>query len=244
MSTLGKRILSSVFSFAVWAGVGSGVVALTDSPQTEQRRYQSLSEQDAKHLYYDNMEAVGLITGVSLGKDSEANQKRGRPQTTPPRRDRHSCDKEKRHDTTHGGFDVSGSSPATGWYWSATPGYEWSAWSQQFSEGGQGNFSRDDHSSVRLVRTETRDEGDDFASCDDGFDVYPYSGCAISIVFRSEQVGLNAAWAAAEAAGCTARAFAFPENPSVCVPFAMADTGAAFCNRRRRCDFKDKMAAV
>ena len=50
-----------------------------------------------------------------------------------------------------GGFNVCGSHPA-GWYWSASPSYEWGAWAQRFSDGYQGNFTKDVHSSVRCVR--------------------------------------------------------------------------------------------
>ena len=50
-----------------------------------------------------------------------------------------------------GGFNVTGSYPA-GWYWSASENYEWNAWAQRFSDGGQSNFSKDNRSSVRCVR--------------------------------------------------------------------------------------------
>jgi hypothetical protein len=53
-----------------------------------------------------------------------------------------------------GGFNVSGSNPA-GWYWFATPGDKWDAWCQRFSDGYQYPIIKNDHSSVRLVRTET-----------------------------------------------------------------------------------------
>jgi hypothetical protein len=54
-----------------------------------------------------------------------------------------------------GGFDVSGSL-RTGWYWSASPFNGWTAWGQDFSVGYQGSFTKDTHSSVRLVRNDAR----------------------------------------------------------------------------------------
>jgi hypothetical protein len=50
-----------------------------------------------------------------------------------------------------GTFNVTGSNPA-GWYWSATQYFTSNAWCQRFSDGNQGNVSKDDRSSVRFVR--------------------------------------------------------------------------------------------
>ena len=52
-----------------------------------------------------------------------------------------------------GGFDVSGSVPA-GWYWAATQINRWSAWDQRFEDGAQDSYNKDDHSSLRLVRSD------------------------------------------------------------------------------------------
>jgi len=50
-----------------------------------------------------------------------------------------------------GGFNVTGSPPA-GWYWSASPYYDWNAWGQQFSDGYQYINPKVNHSAVRCVR--------------------------------------------------------------------------------------------
>ncbi len=50
-----------------------------------------------------------------------------------------------------GGFNVTGSGPA-GWYWSASPNFEWGAWGQRFSDGCQYYTNKDGHSAVRCVR--------------------------------------------------------------------------------------------
>ena len=50
-----------------------------------------------------------------------------------------------------GGFNVTGSLPA-GWYWSASPNYDWDAWGQRFSDGFQFTYSKVNHSAVRCVR--------------------------------------------------------------------------------------------
>ena len=50
-----------------------------------------------------------------------------------------------------GGFNVTGSLPA-GWYWSASPNYDWDAWGQRFSDGFQYYHSKDNPSAVRCVR--------------------------------------------------------------------------------------------
>lgn len=50
-----------------------------------------------------------------------------------------------------GGFNVTASFPA-GWYWSASPGNEWGAWGQRFSDGAQLNYTKRGPSSVRPVR--------------------------------------------------------------------------------------------
>jgi hypothetical protein len=52
---------------------------------------------------------------------------------------------------TIGGFNVIGSNPA-GWYWSATPGYEWDAWCQRLSDGLQSSNLKANRLSVRCVR--------------------------------------------------------------------------------------------
>jgi hypothetical protein len=54
-----------------------------------------------------------------------------------------------------GGFDVSGSNP-DGWYWSAMPVYKRYAYGQRFSDGDQIANYKVNHSSVRLVRSDTR----------------------------------------------------------------------------------------
>jgi hypothetical protein len=50
-----------------------------------------------------------------------------------------------------GGFNVTGSDPAS-WYCSASPGSEWDAWDQRFSDGYQNNNYKGSHSAVRCVR--------------------------------------------------------------------------------------------
>ena len=50
-----------------------------------------------------------------------------------------------------GGFNVTGSLPA-GWYWSASPDYDWDAWGQRFSDGCQYYDGKGGHSAVRCVR--------------------------------------------------------------------------------------------
>ena len=50
-----------------------------------------------------------------------------------------------------GGFNVAGSNPA-GWYWSASPNFDWLAWGQRFSDGFQGLNRKVNHSAVRCVR--------------------------------------------------------------------------------------------
>ena len=50
-----------------------------------------------------------------------------------------------------GGFDTSGSHPA-GWYWSSSRyGIDY-AWAQSFSDGGQYDCSKLNHSALRYVR--------------------------------------------------------------------------------------------
>jgi hypothetical protein len=52
-----------------------------------------------------------------------------------------------------GGFNVSGYDiNPPNWHWSATPNDQWNAWGQRFSDGLQGYYDKDFHSSVRLVR--------------------------------------------------------------------------------------------
>lgn len=50
-----------------------------------------------------------------------------------------------------GGFNVSGSNPV-GWYWSATPHYNWGAWCQRFSDGLQYNYDKGHRLCARYVR--------------------------------------------------------------------------------------------
>jgi hypothetical protein len=50
-----------------------------------------------------------------------------------------------------GGFNVTGSNPA-GWYWSASPNFEWLAWCQRLSDGAQYLNFKDTHLCVRPVR--------------------------------------------------------------------------------------------
>ena len=62
-----KQFLASVFTVAVMAGLGGGLMAMLDSPDTEQRNYPSLSKQDARKAYNDSVAAFSVIgAGVAL----------------------------------------------------------------------------------------------------------------------------------------------------------------------------------
>jgi hypothetical protein len=53
-----------------------------------------------------------------------------------------------------GNFNETGSTPA-GWYWSSSRDDGSSAWTQRFSDGDRGSYSRYDQSSLRCVRGNT-----------------------------------------------------------------------------------------
>jgi hypothetical protein len=64
MSGIGKRLLTSAFRVALWAGIGAGIAAVTDSPQKEQRNLPSLSQQDARKDYHNRIELLALFGGA------------------------------------------------------------------------------------------------------------------------------------------------------------------------------------
>lgn len=68
MSGIGKQFLTSAFRVALWAGIGAGVMAVTDSPYKEQLSLPSLSQQDAGKNYHNKIDlAAGMMAGMELG---------------------------------------------------------------------------------------------------------------------------------------------------------------------------------
>jgi hypothetical protein len=62
-----KDLVTAAFKVAVWAGIGAGIVGLTDSPAKEQKRYPSLSAQDAGKKYHDDMRSVAeALAGIEM----------------------------------------------------------------------------------------------------------------------------------------------------------------------------------
>jgi hypothetical protein len=64
MSGIGKRLLTSAFRVAMWAGMGAGIMATFDSPPREKHLYPSLSQSDAAKSYHNNIGLVAAIYGV------------------------------------------------------------------------------------------------------------------------------------------------------------------------------------
>jgi hypothetical protein len=75
--SMGKTIAKAAFKMAVWAGIGAGIVAITDSPAREQQKYPSLSAQDARKEYHDTMRTFAtLAASLELSTLTLASSKR------------------------------------------------------------------------------------------------------------------------------------------------------------------------
>ena len=63
MSGIGKKILTSAFRIALWAGMGAGLMAMSDRPTKEQQDLPSISQQEATKQYHENIKLLSIVFG-------------------------------------------------------------------------------------------------------------------------------------------------------------------------------------
>ena len=63
MNNTAKSLLVGAFKVAIFAGMGAGLMTIFESPAKEHARLPSLSEQDAKKAYQDDVENGAVILG-------------------------------------------------------------------------------------------------------------------------------------------------------------------------------------
>lgn len=80
----GKDLFTAAFKVAVWAGLGAGIVGITESPAKEQKQYPSLSAQDAGKKYHDNMRTFAtLAAALELSTITIASSRSRKPEPGP-----------------------------------------------------------------------------------------------------------------------------------------------------------------